>query len=362
MKILFFIDAFSAGGKERRLVELMKELKLRPDIEFELVVMSKNIQYTEVFNLNITIHYLVRKTKKDISIFHKIYKLCKSYKPDIVHCWDSMTAVYLAPISKLLHIKFVNGMVVDAPQKTNVFNRNWFRARLTFPFSNIIIGNSMAGLQAYKAPQRKSICIHNGFNFNRTKNIIDRNVLRSELDINTRYVVGMVASFSIYKDYQTYFSAAKLLLKQRNDITFLAIGTDTDSDACKALTEGQYRNNFRLLGKKTGIESFISMMDICVLSTFTEGISNSILEYMSIGKPVIATEGGGTSEIVEDKRTGFLIQVSNPDELAEKMEILLNDEKLRENMGLAGQKRVRDFFSIDRMVNDFIANYSALIK
>ncbi len=362
MRILFFIDAFSAGGKERRLVELMKELKLRPNIEFELVVMSKNIQYAEVFDLNITIHYLVRKTKKDISIFNKIYKLCKNYKPDIVHCWDSMTAVYLAPISKILHIKFVNGMVVDAPQKTNWLNRNWFRARLTFPFSNIIIGNSRAGLQAYKAPLGKSICIHNGFNFNRTKNIIDRNAIRKELNINTRYVVGMVASFSVYKDYRTYFSAAQLLLKQRNDITFLAIGTDTDSDPCIALAGGQHQNNFRLLGKKNGIESFISIMDICVLSTFTEGISNSILEYMSIGKPVIATDGGGTNEIVEDKKTGFLVQVSNPDELAEKIRTLLNDEMLRENMGLAGQKRVKDFFSIDRMVNDFILNYTALKK
>jgi glycosyltransferase involved in cell wall biosynthesis len=362
MRILFFIDAFSAGGKERRLVELMKELKRRPDIEFELVVMSKNIQYAEVFDLNITIHYLLRKTKKDVSIFYKIYKLCKNYKPDIVHCWDSMTAVYLAPVSKLLRIKFVNGMVVDAPQKTNVLNRNWFRARLTFPFSNIIIGNSKAGLQAYKAPLRKSICIHNGFNFDRTKGIADPDTIRKELNINTKYVVGMVASFSIYKDYKTYFSAAQLLLKQRNDITFLAIGTDTDSDSCIALAGDQYKDNFRLMGKKTGIESFISMMDICVLSTFTEGISNSILEYMSIGKPVIATEGGGTNEIVENKKTGFLVQVSNPDELAEKIEILLNDESLRKSMGLAGQKRVKEFFSIDRMVNDFVLNYTALKK
>ena len=53
-------------------------------------------------------------------------------------------------------------------------------------------------------------------------------------------------------------------------------------------------------------------MDICLLSTFTEGISNSIMEYMALGKPVIATDGGGTKEIVDDGETGFLIGQSDP--------------------------------------------------
>ena len=72
-----------------------------------------------------------------------------------------------------------------------------------------------------------------------------------------------------------------------------------------------------MLGIRSGIESLISAMDICVLSTFTEGISNSILEYMALEKPVIATAGGGTNEIVIDNKTGFLIKQSNPEELAE---------------------------------------------
>jgi glycosyltransferase involved in cell wall biosynthesis len=361
MRILFFIDALSAGGKERRLIELMKELKIRPDIEFELVVMSKSIQYAEIFNLNVKVHYLIRKTKRDISIFHKIYKLCKIYKPDLIHCWDSMTAVYLAPISKMLKIKFVNGMVVDAPQKRNILNRNWLRAKLTFPFSSVIIGNSFAGLTAYSAPKNKSVCIHNGFNFNRTENIDDDRIIRKQLDITTKYIVGMVASFSIYKDYATYYASAQLLLKKRNDITFLAIGNDTDSDSSWKLIDDQYKKHFKLLGRKSGIESFINAMDICVLSTFTEGISNSILEYMSLGKPVIATTGGGTNEIVEDQKTGFLIKTSNPEELAEKIEMLLNDAELREKMGMAGLQRIKSFFSINRMVNEFIMNYKKLV-
>jgi glycosyltransferase involved in cell wall biosynthesis len=361
MKILFFIDSFPAGGKERRLVELMKGLRKRPGIEFELVIMSNDVHYKEVFDLDIKVHFVIRKTKKDISVFSKFYRLCKIFKPDIVHCWDSMTAVYLVPVSKLLGIKLVNGMVVDTPAKKNTGNKTWLRAKLTFPFSNMIVGNSRAGLYAYGAPKKKAVCIHNGFNFERNGNLADKESIRRELGIYTKFAVGMVASFSIFKDYKTYFSAAKILLNKRKDITFLAIGDDTDSTDSKELISSEFIQYFRLLGRRSDVESLINSMDVCVLATFTEGISNSILEYMSLAKPVIATDGGGTNEIIEDKKTGFLVNVSKPNEIAEKIEILLENRAMAEEMGLAGKKRVEEFFSINKMIEDFVLNYNKLI-
>jgi glycosyltransferase involved in cell wall biosynthesis len=361
MKILFFIDSFPAGGKERRLLELMKGLRKKQGIEFELVIMSNDVHYKEVFDLNIKIHFVIRKTKKDLSVFSQFYRLCKAFGPDIVHCWDSMTAIYLVPVSKLLHIKFVNGMVVDTPAKKNTGNKTWLRAKLTFPFSHIIIGNSEAGLNAYGAPKRKRICIYNGFNFDRIVNLTGKEHIRMELGIDTRFIIGMVASFSIFKDYKTYFDAAQLLLAKRKDITFLAIGDYTDSAESKRIISDEFKEYFRLLGTRSNVESFVNSMDICILATFTEGISNSILEYMSLAKPVIATDGGGTCEIVKDQQTGYLISVSNPEELAAKMEILLNNEVLCNKMGLAGKQRAVDFFSIDKMVNAFVTSYNKLI-
>ena len=111
-----------SGGKQRRLTELMRAIKSRQDIEFELVVMNKDIHYKEIFDLGINIHYIIRKTKRDISVFFRFYKLCRNYKPDIIHCWDSMTAIYLVLICKLLHIKLVNGMVVSAPIEQDTLN------------------------------------------------------------------------------------------------------------------------------------------------------------------------------------------------------------------------------------------------
>ena len=182
--------------------------------------MSHDIHYKEILDLGINIHYITRKTKKDISVFYRFYKLCRNYRPDIVHCWDSMTAVYSVPTCKLLHIKLVNGMVINSPVRQNVFNKHWLRAKFTFPFSDIIVGNSKAGLIAYQSSQGKSIVIHNGFNFDRTENLICKEIIKDQLNTGTNYLIGMVATFSENKDYKTYFKAAQLLLHKRKDIDF----------------------------------------------------------------------------------------------------------------------------------------------
>jgi glycosyltransferase involved in cell wall biosynthesis len=362
LKVLYFIDTLGSGGKERRLFELLKALKSKQGIEFELVVMSNDIHYREIFNLGIIIHKVLRKTTKNITVFRRLYLLLKNYKPDIVHCWDGVTAVYAAPVCKLLDCRLVNGMITNCPLRRNILHKNWLRARFTFPFSDVILSNSKAGLKAYKAPNNKSVVIYNGFNFERTQKLTDKEVIRKELNITTNFIVGMVANFRTHKDYPTYYNAAQLLLEKRRDVTFLAIGANTDSPASRNLIEEKNIVNFRLLGTKSDVESLINIMDICVLSTFSEGISNSILEYMALGKPVIATKGGGTREIVTDGVTGLILAHSSPVELAGKIEILLNDPELRGKMGLKGRERVENEFSIHQMAEKYINIYKGLVS
>src|SRR6185437_3343322 len=194
-----FIDAMGFGGKERRLMELMKEIKLNPNFDFELAAMNSEIDYHDVFDLNIKIHYLIRKTRKDLSIFFKLYKICKEYRPNIIHCWDSMTAIYAIPVSLLLNIKLINGMVVNYPIKQNIFNKHWFRAKLTFLFSTAIVGNSKSGLLAYKTSPKKSYVAYNGYNFNRNNHLAEKISIKKQLDIHTDHIIAMVASFSEFK-------------------------------------------------------------------------------------------------------------------------------------------------------------------
>lgn len=366
MKVLFFIEGMTAGGKERRLTELMKALRLRSDIQFELVVMTREIHYQEIFNLNIKIHYLIRKGKKDMSIFQKFYKICRSYKPDIVHCWDSMTAVYSSPICKFLNIKFVNGMVVDTPMPQDMSNVHWRRARLTFPFSNIIIGNSKAGLLGYNAPTRKSTCIHNGMDLSRFEKVKNSSLILEEMlgpGSTNILIVGMVAQFDAErKDYGTLIEAAKSVMKSNDALRFILVGEGPDFDKIKSSVPDSLLNKIIFPGKRSDVESIVNIFDIGILLTNTklhgEGISNAIIEYMALGKPVIATRSGGTEEIVEDQKTGFLISPFDSTELIEKMEVLINHPELRSKMGTAGKERIQKCFSIDKMVSKFISVYN----
>lgn len=369
MKILFFIDSLCAGGKERRLTELMKGLRLNPEINFEIVIMDKEVHYQQVYNLNINIHFLLRKTKKDLSVFYKFYKICKNYKPDIVHCWDSMTAIISAPACKLLNIKFINGMVVDTPVRQNIFNKIWFRSKLTFPLSDKIIGNSKAGLCAYGAPQNKSFCIYNGMDLNRFENLKDPKEIYNEIfgiNNNNIFIVGMVAAFEPRKDHKTFIKGAFSLIESNESIRFVLVGDGSDFITIKNSIPAKYFDKFFFLGKRSDVESVVNIFNVGVLLTNSkvhgEGISNSIIEYMALGKPVIATQGGGTNEAVMDSRNGYLINSHDSDQLVQSIQKLMNEKKLAEKMGAESYDKARNLFDLKIMTENYIQMYQKVLQ
>jgi glycosyltransferase involved in cell wall biosynthesis len=81
---------------------------------------------------------------------------------------------------------------------------------------------------------------------------------------------------------------------------------------------------------------------------------------MALAKPIIATEGGGTAEIVQHRTTGFLIAPKSPDVLAEKIQQLMHDDQLAIQMGQAGKKIIQEQFTIEKMCNTFFATYQEL--
>jgi glycosyltransferase involved in cell wall biosynthesis len=369
MRILFFIDSLNSGGKERRLTELMKQLILDQDVKFILVVMDKEIHYKQVLDLNIKIHYLIRKTKKDLSVFKKFFEICKTFKPDIIHCWDAMTAFYAIPSCKLLGIKLVNGLVVDTPVRKNIFNKNWFRARLTFTLSDLIIGNSNAGLKAYKASSLKSFTVYNGMDFYRFKNIKEKSIILKEIfgdSSNNFFIVGMVAAFEERKDYKTLIKAAIFLTTNHKNIRFVLVGEGSNIDEIKNSVPPLIKDKILFLGKRTDVESIINIFDIGVLLTNSkvhgEGISNSLIEYMAMGKSAIATSGGGTNEVVIDNENGYLIEPGNESQLIEKIESLIEQKSLRERFGAKGYEMAREKFDLKIMTGNYKMIYQNLIK
>lgn len=364
MKILTITDSFHTGGKERRLIELLKGLGKR-GIACELIVLSDVVQYEELYELGIPIHFLKRSYKKDVGIFRKLYKLIKKSDPDIVQSWSTMTSIYLAPIIKLFNVKFVNATIADAPSHKSFFDQTMLRKKITFPFSDAIVGNSYAGLEAYHAPVSKSYAIHNGFDLKRIGKLIPKEEIREKFNIQTPYVIGMVGKFEDRKDYTTYIKAALKVGQMRDDITFLAIGDGKNLEASQVMVKEAGDSKIIFTGRQTKVESLINLFDIGILTTnhllHGEGISNAILEYMVLGKPVVASRGGGTAEIVDDQQTGFIIEPFDDQALTKRIIQLIEDDQLRLKMGKAAAQRIHEHFSLDKMTDAYINLYEKLV-
>jgi glycosyltransferase involved in cell wall biosynthesis len=370
MKILFFINGLSCGGKERRLVELLKALKLQPGIEYELVLMSKEICYKQVLELGITIHYIIRKTKKDLSGFNQFRNICQRFRPDIVHCWDSMTSIYSSPVCRIMGIKLVNGMVVDSPVVRNITNKSYLRAKISFLFSDVIVGNSQAGLKAYSAPARKSTHIYNGLDLGRFENLPDASTTRKHLfgssEPDNLFVVGMVAAFEPRKDFESFINAAIILSKRYSFTRFIMIGDGSNLEDCRRLVPSELSEKIFFLGKRNDVETVVKTFDVGVLLTNAkvhgEGISNSLIEYMASGKAVIATKGGGTNETIIENENGYLLDPHSPEQLIDRISNLIVNPELVKKLGERSKEIVNQNFNLTVMARKYIELYRGLLK
>jgi len=369
VKILFFIDSLQFGGKERRLIELLKTFKSITDFEIQLVVMNNEVHYNEIFKMDIKINFLSRKRKKDLAIFFELYNICRTFNPDIIHCWDSMTAIYSVPICKILNIKLVNGMVTDTLVKRGIFIKPYFRAKLTFLFSDIIAGNSKAGLKSYRAPLHKSVCIYNGIDLKRFINLKEPSILRKQFfgDLSDNvFIAGMVAVFEPRKDYKTLIESAINILNSNFNIRFILIGSGSTLNEIKDMIPEPYYNKIIFLGNRNDVESIVNVFDLGILCTNSdyhgEGISNSILEYMALGKPVVATYGGGTNEVVKDGYNGYLVDSGSVKQLTDKIQEFLNNRQLAKEFGMNGRKIVLQKFNSSKMSQEYYRLFEELIK
>jgi glycosyltransferase involved in cell wall biosynthesis len=366
MRVIQFIDTLRSGGKERQVVELLKGLTQTPGIECELIVMSEDTHYTYLDKLDIPVHILLRRYKKDPRIFLQLYRLLKQLQPDILHSWSSMCSIYTLPSIKLLDIQFVNGFLRDAPASFTISDKEWLRSQLTFPFSDAIVSNSKAGLNAYKVKPRKSSCIYNGFDFTRIEHLPPPEIVKKKHRITTEFTVGMVGSFANNKDFNTFIKAAHQILSKRRDVTFLAIGDGDTREQCMQSVAEKDKKYILFPGRLLDVESLVQVMTIGVLCSnkdvHGEGISNSIMEYMALCKPVVATDCGGNCELIIDNVTGYLLEAGDSGKLAERLLFLLNHPEIANKMGSEGRQHLAKEFSLSRMTAAYVKLYKNLLS
>lgn len=363
MRILFFLESLHGGGKERRAAELIGYLRERySGYEIELVLTEEEIYYEDVLNTGIEITILKRKgLKYDPGIFFRFYKVCRRFGPDLIHSWGKMATFYAIPAKLICGIPLVASLIADTIKGYGRFSRYAFLLRINSFFSDVILSNSRAGLETYNVSPQKSKVIYNGVRLLRFKGDFDKTKVKTELGISTEFMIVMVATFSGFKDYDLFVDTAKKIDLNRDDVTFVAVGDGPELPRIKSRLERESVRNVILTGRQKNVERIVYASDIGLLCTKSEGISNSIIEYMALGKPVIASDlKGGSRELIEEGVTGYCTG-RDPMIISDLINMLLDDQELRLRLGMKGKDRIENDFSIDRMGEEFISLYNQVL-
>jgi glycosyltransferase involved in cell wall biosynthesis len=358
MRILHLTESLGPGGRERQIVELLRGLSAHRDIDsFVAVTDEEEVRY-EIDREYAQVIQLVRRGKRDFRLFKSLHELVSDLKIDIVHSWSSMCSIYAAPVAKLCGSAFVNGFVRDAPPHITPWNKNYLMGKLSIPFSDIVVANSRAGLAAYHIPERKGLCIYNGFNLERVSNLTDEAELRSILGMTTPHIVGMVANFTPRKDYATFVEMACRICHLRDDVTFVAVGDGQTLSQVRDSVPPEHSPRIRFLGRRKDVESIANLFAVGVLvSNSGEGFSNAITECMALGKPIVATKDGGNPELVLEGQTGYLVPRHDAEVLTDRVLRLLNNRGLAHEFGMEGRRRIETLFSLDAMTNAYLCLY-----
>jgi sugar transferase (PEP-CTERM/EpsH1 system associated) len=188
-----------------------------------------------------------------------------------------------------------------------------------------------------------------------------RNAQRKNLGISeTKVVVGCVGRLDLVKDHVTVLRAAEIAVNQGSDLLVILVGDGPQRDPLEQQVKAMpaLRNRVIFGGRTFDATQWLHAFDVFALPSVFEGTSNTLLEAMATGLPVVATRVGGNMELVEENRAGLLFEVSDFQGLAVHLKRLAASSDLRQNLGAAARKHVEEHFRLERMINNYSDMYT----
>jgi len=166
-----------------------------------------------------------------------------------------------------------------------------------------------------------------------------------------------------YKDHPTFLRAAQRVYGRVPEAAFIIAGEGELLEATQELARslGIAERTF-FIGRCKDIGRVLSISDVCVLSSRSEGFSNSILEYMAAARPVVSTDVGGAREAIIQGETGYLVPAGDHEGMAEYITSLLVDPDRARAMGAAGRRVVNEKFSSNKQLQNIESLYGELLK
>ena len=366
IRVLVFANSFRIGGSERQAVELIKRVD---PARFEIVVACFQKDGPLLKELPLTITQLHEFPLH--SFFHpstagqafRFIRLLKRAHIQVVQCFDFYSNLFAIPLARLCGVPVILASRRDEASMRTLAQQ---RAELcSYYLATGVVANAEAIkdqlVRRDRVSAEKVWVIHNGLDLDR----FDRHGgPPSEGTVSRRQglTVAVVANLRPEKGHLVFLDAAQRLMKSNPQARFLIVGDGVMRERIETrVREGGLTGQVQLTGAVKDIPAFLRSVDIAVLPSLkNEGFPNTVMEAMAASLPVVATDTGGTSELVIDGLTGFMVQPGDAAALVDRIGRLCSDPEMRRKMGEAGRRRIIDHFTTDRMARKFEALYSRL--
>lgn len=297
----------------------------------------------------------------------------RKHEIDVVHTHDFYTNIFGMAAATLARVPVRIASRRESavrPESQRLVERSAYRA------AHAVVANCEDVRQQLireGVPAGKVRTIYNGLDIARVQPALsEANEIRSSLKLpeQARFVTIMAnmrahvwnPEPACYKDHPTFLRAAKRVHDSVPDAAFIIAGEGELMPATQELARslGIADRTF-FIGRCHDVGSVLSISDVCVLSSSSEGFSNAILEYMAAGRPVVATDVGGAREAVVHGETGYLVSAGDDQQLAEHIISLLSDPDTARSMGESGKRRVNEKFSSVKQLQNVESLYTELL-
>lgn len=373
IRLLFLIDYWGPpAGTERHLAYLLKNLD-RDAFDCRVVVFNylPNALVDEARASGIDVQHIPVAQYYTPQAFRQarvLRQYIRLHQPDIVQAFHFKSDVYGAIVARLSGVRHFVASKRDAADYKKWLH--FFLNRLVRPITQhyIAVSKVVADVISRKegvSEDRISI-IYNGVDLNRFEvpDEAARSAARAALGLAAdHFVIGMSAAFRPEKDHALLFQAFREFHRQHPSARLVLVGTGPLLDHYrKVASEPDLAGLVTFTGSVNDVRPSLHALDIaCLVPSMNEGFSNSIIEKMALGLPLVVTRIGGNAEAVDDGNTGFVIPPRDLASLLKGFNRLHDDAGLRARMGAAARRRTEELFSLPQMIRRHETLYRSLL-
>jgi len=311
---------------------------------------------------------LAPRSEVDLTAGWRLARVIRRLAPDIIHAHDphgvamAGMALSLGAGSRWREGRKAPALVasrrVDFHLKANSFSRWKYRQVDRFVAASEAIRQMLIEDGVH---EERVVTVHEGTDVDRIDATPAVNVHEALFLPHNAPLVGNVAALVPHKGQRYLIEAAHLVVQHIPDARFVILGEGELREHLEHLVKEHHLEKHVLLpGFRTDVIGCIKGFDLFVMSSVTEGLGTSLLDAMACRKAIVGTRAGGIPEIVDEDRTGLLVEPRDPRQLADAIVRLIEDEAMRTQMADAGYARVRQRFTVERMVADTAAVYAKL--